>query len=261
AANGMYTMGDVARCSVGGEQDYHNEDLLYRLFGVNAELLIDHAWGWEPCKIADIKAYRPESNSISSGQVLQEPYPFDKGRLIVSEMTDLLVLDLVDKGLVTDQIVLTVGYDTESDTTNSGVQISTDWYGRRVPKAAHGSANLGGWTSSTRKILEAVGALYDRIVDPRLLVRRMYVVANHVIPENEIPRETGGEQIGLFTDVGALEREREAMASADAEEKQLQKTVLEIKRKFGKNAILKGMNFEDGATTRDRNNQVGGHKA
>ncbi|MBQ4350274.1 MAG: DNA methylase [Clostridia bacterium] len=254
-ANGMYTMGDVARISL------YNEDKLYKLFGVNAELLIDHAWGWEPCTIADIKAYRPESNSISSGQVLQEPYPFDKGRLIVSEMTDLLVLDLVDKGLVTDQIVLTVGYDTESDTTNSGVQISTDWYGRRVPKAAHGSANLGGWTSSTRKILEAVGALYDRIVDPRLLVRRMYVVANHVIPENEIPRETGGEQIGLFTDVGALEREREAMASADAEEKQLQKTVLEIKRKFGKNAILKGMNFEDGATTRDRNNQVGGHKA
>ena len=254
-ANGMYTMGDVARISL------YNEDKLYKLFGVNAELLIDHAWGWEPCTIADIKAYRPESNSISSGQVLQEPYPFDKGRLIVSEMTDLLVLDLVDKGLVTDQIVLTVGYDTESDTTNNDVQISTDWYGRRVPKAAHGSANLGGWTSSTRKILEAVGALYDRIVDPRLLVRRMYVVANHVIPENEIPRETGGEQIGLFTDVGALEREREAMASADAEEKQLQKTVLEIKRKFGKNAILKGMNFEDGATTRDRNNQVGGHKA
>ena len=191
--------------------------------------------------------------------MLAEPYPADKGRLIALEMTDVLVLDLVDKGLVCDQMVLTVCYEG-ADPSYTGAT-ETDWYGRRVPKAAHGSANLGGYTSSTKKILEAVGALYDRIVDPHLSVRRMFVVANHAIPENEIPQNTGGEQIGLFADIDAMEREREAAASADAEEKQLQKTVLGIKKKFGKNAILKGMNFEEGATTRERNRQVGGHKA
>ena len=252
-ANGLYTMGDVARISL------YNEDKLYKLFGVNAELLIDHAWGWEPCTLAAIKAYKPESNSISSGQVLAEPYPAEKGRLIALEMTDVLVLDLVDKGLVCDQMVLTVCYEGANPSYTGATE--TDWYGRRVPKAAHGSANLGGYTSSTKKILEAVGALYDRIVDPQLSVRRMFVVANHAIPENEIPQNTGGEQIGLFADIDAMEREREAAASADAEEKQLQKTVLGIKKKFGKNAILKGMNFEEGATTRERNRQVGGHKA
>ena len=252
-ANGLHTMGDVARISL------YNEDKLYKLFGVNAELLIDHAWGWEPCTLAAIKAYKPESNSISSGQVLAEPYPAEKGRLIALEMTDVLVLDLVDKGLVCDQMVLTVCYEG-ADSSYTGAT-ETDWYGRRVPKAAHGSANLGGYTSSTKKILEAVGALYDRIVDPHLSVRRMFVVANHAIPENEIPQNTGGEQIGLFADIDAMEREREAAASAYAEEKQLQKTVLGIKKKFGKNAILKGMNFEEGATTRERNRQVGGHRA
>ncbi len=254
-ANGMYTMGDVARHSLLAE------DKLYKLFGVNAELLIDHAWGWEPCTIADIQAYKPESNSISSGQVLQSPYDCAKGRLIVMEMTDLLVLDLVDKGLVTDQMVLTVGYDTESRTADYKGTMETDRYGRRVPKSAHGSVNLDGFTSSTRKILDAVGSLYDRIVDPNLLVRRMYVVANHVIPEADIPKARFGEQIDMFTDVAALDRQREEEAKADAEERQLQKTLLEIKKKFGKNAILKGMNFEDGATTRERNEQVGGHKA
>ncbi|MBO7404469.1 MAG: DNA methylase [Clostridia bacterium] len=252
-ANGLYTMGDVARISL------YNEDKLYKLFGVNAELLIDHAWGWEPCTLAAIKAYKPESNSISSGQVLAEPYPAEKGRLIALEMTDVLVLDLVDKGLVCDQMVLTVCYEG-ADPSYTGAT-ETDWYGRRVPKAAHGSANLGGYTSSTKKIMEAMGALYDRIVDPHLSVRRMFVVANHVIPENEIPQSAGGEQIGLFTDIRAMEQQREAEAWADAEEKQLQKTVLEIKKKFGKNAILKGMNFEEGATTRERNGQVGGHRA
>ena len=252
-ANGLYTMGDVAWISL------YNEDKLYKLFGVNAELLIDHAWGWEPCTLAAIKAYKPESNSISSGQVLAEPYPAEKGRLIALEMTDVLVLDLVDKGLVCDQMVLTVCYEGANPSYTGATE--TDWYGRRVPKAAHGSANLGGYTSSTKKILEAVGALYDRIVDPQLSVRRMFVVANHAIPENEIPQNTGGEQIGLFADIDAMEREREAAASADAEEKQLQKTVLGIKKKFGKNAILKGMNFDDGATARERNEQIGGHKA
>ena len=253
-SNGLYTMGDVARLSVYGEEK------LYKLFGVNAELLIDHAWGWEPCTLAAIKAYKPESSSVSSGQVLSEPYPSGKGRLIAAEMTDLLVLDLVDKGLVTDQIVLTVGYDPESSLTSYRGQVTTDWYGRPVPKPAHGSANLGGWTSSTRKILDAVGALYDRVVDPRLLVRRMVVAANHAIPENEIPMP-GGEQIGLFTDVAAMERERAAEAAAEAEERRLQRTVLAIKQKYGKNAILKAMNFEEGATTRARNRQVGGHRA
>ena len=252
-SNGLYTMGDVARLSL------FNEDKLYKLFGVNAELLIDHAWGWEPCTIAAIKAYKPESNSISSGQVLSEPYPFEKGRLIALEMTDLLVLDLVDKGLFCDQMVLTVCY--EGTARDYGGATETDRYGRTVPKSAHGSANLGGYTSSTRKIREALGALYDRITDKKLLVRRMYVVANHVIPESGLPKDKTGEQLDLFTDAAALESQREEEKLADAEEKQLQKAVLDIKKRYGKNAILKGMNFEEGATARERNEQVGGHKA
>ena len=252
-ANGMVTMGDVARMSL------YNEDKLYKLFGVNAELLIDHAWGWEPCTIAAIKAYKPASNSVSSGQVLSEPYPIEKGKLIVLEMTDLLVLDLVDKGMAADQMVLTVYYEGENESYRGATEV--DRYGRTVPKSAHGSINLGGWTSSTRKIMEAVGSLYDRIVDPKLMVRRMYVVANHVIPESEIPVERGGEQIDMFTDYAALERQREEEKQADAEERQLQKALLDIKKKFGKNAILKGMNLEEGSTAKDRNNQVGGHKA
>ena len=205
-------MGDIARCSLGGKNDYYNEDLLYKLFGVNAELLIDHAWGWEPCTIADIKAYKPENNSISSGQVLQSPYDFEKGKLIVREMTDLLVLDLVDKGLVADQMVLTVGYDIENlinpqiRSQYSG-QITTDHYGRQVPKSAHGSINLGRHTSSTRIITEKVMELYDRIVDPKLTVRRMYVVANHVIDEGSV-QESQSEQLDLFTDYEELERQR-----------------------------------------------------
>ena len=249
---GLYTMGDVARLSL------RDEGRLYRLFGVNAELLIDHAWGWEPCTIADIRAYRPESNSVSSGQVLGEPYPAAKGKLVVKEMTDSLVLDLVDKGLVTDQIVLTVGYEAERGT---GRAAEVNRWGQRTPKPAHGSANLGGWTSSTKKILEAAGALYDCIVDPELSVRRMYVVANHVIPETEIPPEGRAEQLSMFADPEESEREREAEKRESAAERQLQKTLLDIKKKFGKNAILKGMNLEDGATGRERNEQVGGHRA
>ncbi len=252
-SNGLYTMGDVARLSL------YSEDKLYRLFGVNAELLIDHAWGWEPCTLAAIKAYRPESSSVSSGQVLPEPYPAAKGRLIALEMTDLLVLDLVDKGLVCDQMVLTVCYEGKNKDYRG--ETETDWYGRVVPKSAHGSANLGGYTSSTRRIMDAVGALYDRIVNPDLLVRRMYVVANRVIPESEIPVDAEGEQLDLFTDPAALEKRREEEKQADAEEKQLQRTLLDIKKKYGKNAILKGMNLEEGATARERNEQVGGHRA
>ncbi len=250
-AHGLATMGDIARCSL------DNEDLLYRLFGVNAELLIDHAWGWESCTIADIKACRPKSSSISSGQVLPEPYVFEKGRLIVREMTELLVLELVDKGLMTDQMVLTVVYDVENLTDPARRsayhgELETDVYGRTLPKSAHGSVDLGGYGSSTRRILRAVTALYERIVDPSLLLRRVYVVANRVRPEGDAPA-AGYEQLDLFADTS----EREALAR----ERRQQEAILAIRRKFGKNAIVKGMDLEEGATTIARNGQIGGHQA
>lgn len=263
--NGIYTMGDIARCSLGKPTDYYNEDLLYKLFGINAELLIDHAWGFEPCTIADVKAYKPSSNSLGSGQVLQCPYPFEKAKLIVREMTELLVLDLVDKELVTDQMVLTIGYDIENLTDPHARQayhgaITTDHYGRSVPKHAHGTANLTGYTSSTKLILEAVVELFDRIVDQKLLVRRVNLVANHVIAETAIPKDTGFKQLDLFTDYAA-EQEKQGKLDAELErEKKAQKAMLAIKKKYGKNAILKGMNLQEGATTIERNNQIGGHK-
>ena len=264
-AEGLYTMGDVARCSVGGPNEYYNEDLLYKLFGINAELLIDHAWGWEPCTLKDVKAYKPEASSLGSGQVLQCAYTADKGRLIVREMTDLLVLDLVDKHLVTNQLVLTVGYDIESLTDPKRRdkyhgEITTDHYGRKVPKHAHGTANLGKYTSSTKQIMEAMTELYDRIVDPNLLVRRVYVVAGHVLDEGNVPREMT-EQLDLFTDYATKEQRDAEDAVALAKEKKRQNAILAIQKKYGKNAILKGMNFEDGAMTRERNGQIGGHKA
>ncbi len=258
---GMFTMGDVALCSE------RSEDLLYRLFGKNAELLIDHAWGWEPCTIADIKAYKPSTNSLSSGQVLHCPYDAEKARLIVREMTDLLVLDLVEKRLVTDQMVLTVGYDIENLTDPARAaayrgEIETDPYGRRVPRKAHGSINLDGHTSSTKKIMDAVTELYDRIVDPTLLVRRMYVVANHVLSEEDAPKKcTEGEQLNLFTDYAAEEAKQQAEDEALVRERRIQEAALAIKKKYGKNALLKGMNLEEGATAKDRNAQIGGHKA
>lgn len=263
---GIYTMGDVARCSLGKPTEYYNEDLLYRLFGINAELLIDHAWGWEPCTMKDIKTYRPSASSIGSGQVLQCPYSFGKARLIVREMTDLLVLDLVDKRLVTDQIVLTVGYDIEN-LSNPEISrqykgaVTTDHYGRRVPKHAHGTANLGRQTSSTRLITDAVMKLYDQIADKRLLVRRIYVTANHVVDENMTGKEESFEQLELFTDYEALERAQREEEARLQREKRMQLAVLDVQKKFGKNAILKGMNLEEGATTRERNGQIGGHKA
>lgn len=251
----IFTMGDIAECSV------YNEDVLYNMFGVNAELLIDHAWGWEPCTIADIKSYKPENNSISSGQVLQCPYSFEKGRLIVYEMTDLLVLDLVDKGLATDQIVLTVGYDNEGVPKDYKGTVSRDRYGRKIPKSAHGSINIGKFTSSTKMIINKVLELYDKIVDKNLMVRRMYVVANHVVPEQSISEEETYEQLDMFTDYEALENQRKQEAMELESEKNIQKAMLKIKKKYGKNAILKGINFEEGATTIERNGQVGGHKA
>lgn len=267
-AEGLMTMGDVALCSVGQKTDYYNEELLYKLFGVNAELLIDHAWGWEPCTIAAIKSYKPENNSISVGQVLQGPYTVDKARLIVKEMTDGLVLDLVRKKLVTDQMVLTVGYDIENlakpeiRKRYTGPVI-TDFYGREVPKQAHGSINLGAFTSSTRRITAAVMELYDRIMNPGLLVRRMYVICNHVRDEAEAEEAADAKpvQLDMFTDYAALEKQREAEKAARERERKQQEVVLAIKDKWGKNAILRGMNFSEGATARDRNQQVGGHKA
>lgn len=236
--NGMYTLGDVARRST------HDEDSLYRIFGVDAGILIDHAWGYEPCEISDVKAYTPETNSISSGQVLQYPYDTKKARIIVAEMTDLLVLDLVDKQVVTDSLTLTIGYDrcTVDDGSYTG-STTIDRYGREIPKHAHGTANLGSSSSSTQRILTEVLALYDRIINPSLMVRRVTISANNLTPE-------GYEQFDLFTD-----------PLARAKERKLQEAMLNIKKKYGKNAILKGTNLEEGATTIERNNQIGGHKA
>ena len=264
--HGLFTMGDIARCSLGKPTDYYNEDLLYKLFGINAELLIDHAWGWEPCTIADIKAYKPSTNSIGSGQVLHSAYTFDKAKLIVREMTDLLVLDLVDKRLVTDQLVLTVGYDIEN-LTNPKIKksyhgaITTDRYGRTVPKSAHGSENLGRQTSSTKLILDAVTELFERIVDKNLLIRRVNITANHVVDEATVQKTDNFEQLDLFTDYAAVQAKKEDEEAELAREKKMQQAMLEIKKKHGKNAILKGMNLEEGATTVDRNKQIGGHKA
>ncbi len=270
---GCYTMGDIARLSL------MHEDLLYKAFGINAELIIDHAWGWEPTQISDIKSYRPVSNSLSSGQVLSEACDAKKGRLLVREMTDLLTLDLVKKGLVTRKIELTVCYDQASIViaqqgpslpesifriASTGEiyngPISADPYGRIIPKYAHGTSNLDRWTSSTRRISDAMMELYDRIIHPDLLVRRIYVVAVGLIREEDIPEE-GPLQLDLFTDYEALTRQKEEEAAADAKEKRLQEAALDIQERFGKSAMIKGMNLEEGAMTIKRNGQVGGHRA
>lgn len=264
--NGIFTMGDIARCSLGKPDDFYNEAFLYKLFGINAELLIDHAWGWEPVTMAEIKLYRPQRNSLSSGQVLQNPYPAEKAKLIVKEMTDLLVLDLVDKKLVTDQIVLTIGYDVEN-LMNPEIkkkyhgEVTVDHYGRAVPKHAHGTANLSDFTSSTKQIMAAMEALFDRIINWELLVRRVTVVASNVIPEQKIPEKSAFEQMDLFTDYAAREEQYRKEEKELARERRIQHAVLDIQKKFGKNAILKGMNLEEGAMTRERNGQIGGHKA
>ncbi len=318
---GLYTMGDIARCSLGGPNDFHNEELLYKTFGINAELLIDHAWGWEPCRMQDIKSYRSENNSLSSGQVLMRPYPYESAKLIVREMTDLLVLDLVEKKLVCDQMLLDLGYDSVEHQQSGGAgyrgTVEIDRYGRRVPKPAHGSVNLGRFCSSTRIIMDAVMELFERIADPKLSVRRVTVTANHVVPEGsgaaqksvqgtaglgldsdvagESVAETAahagssgaaarlsaggsafvpgndptaiddfpadvGEQLDMFTDYeGRAEarREEEDLAA----ERRRQEAILAIRQRYGKNAILKGMNLQEDGTTIERNRQIGGHKA
>lgn len=263
---GLYTMGDIARCSIGKPTDYYNEELLYKLFGINAELLIDHAWGYEPCTMEDVKAYKPETNSISSGQVLHCPYEFDKARLVVKEMIDLMALDLVDKGLVTNQIVLTIGYDIENMTDKNRSQsykgtVTTNYYGKKVPKPAHGTTNLPKQTSSTTLITNAVMELYDKIVNKKLLIRRINIVANKLVDEHSVKNANKYEQLDLFTDYEILKKQREKENAESEREKRMQNTILDIKKKFGKNAILKGMNLQEGATAKDRNNQIGGHKA
>ena len=257
---GMLTMGDVARCSL------TNEDLLYRLFGINAELLIDHAWGWEPCTIADVRAYKPQTNSVQSGQVLQNPYDFEKARLVVREMADNLSLDLVEKKLVTNQLVLVVGYDIKNLTdvnrrTGYKGEIKTDFYGREVPKQARGTANIGRFTSSTKLITDAVLGIYDETVDRNLLVRRMYITANRVVPEDSTEDTSVPEQLSLFENYEDKELEKAEQNVALEKERRVQEAIVSIKHKYGKNAILKGMNYKDGATAKDRNSQIGGHKA
>lgn len=258
---GVETMGQIARLSV------KNEDVLYKLFGVNAELLIDHAWGWEPCTMDYIKSYRPETNSLSSGQVLHEPYTFKKARVVIKEMADSISMDLLDKGLVTDQLVVTVGYDRTS-LENPEIRakyhgpVVKDYYGREVPKSAHGTANLDRLTSSTSLIMTAVENLFDRIVNKDLLVRRLNITTNHVIPESRVKKQDDKMvQLDIFTDYETLAKQKKEEEERLAKERRVQEALLAIKKQFGKNSILKGLNFEDGATAKDRNEQIGGHKA
>ncbi len=259
--HGMFTMGDVARMSV------HNEDLLYQLFGKNAELLIDHAWGWEPCTVEAVKAYRPSDNSLGSGQVLHCPYTSENARLVLREMAELLSLDLVRKKLVTNQIVLTIGFDVENLTDPARRQLYTgpvvkDHYGRMIPKHAHGTERLETYTSSTKKIINVATTLFDKIVDANLLIRRINIVAGHVLPEDEAPnRSDDCEQLDMFTDYAAVQAQRQIEEDELNRERKVQEALLTIKKRFGKNAILKGMNLQEGATAKDRNEQIGGHKA
>lgn len=258
ADNRMYTMGDIARCSI------DNEELLFKLFGINAELLIDHAWGYEPCTIKEIKKYKPRTNCLSSGQVLHEPYDSVKAKLIVKEMLDLLILDLVDKRLVTDNITLTIGYDIDNinnDKIEYNGEIVTDMYGRKIPKHAHGTARLDVRTSSTKLIMKSVMELYDRIINKKLLVRRINISANNLVDEEYAKDDKIVEQFNLFSDTSKVDKERKIERKEITEERKIQKTILNIKKKYGKNSILKGMNLEEGATTIDRNSQIGGHRA
>ncbi len=272
---GLHTMGDIARASV----NKSTEDILYKTFGINAELLIDHAWGWEPTTIEYIKQYRPSTNSLSSGQVLKEPYDYEKARLIVKEMTELLALDLVNKKLFTKQMVLTIGYDRESLKVlykSKGIsdsvfavaktgeeytgKVSLDPYGRPHPSHAHGTGNLDSYTVSTKRIMETVMEIYFRVVDPNLLIRRINIAACGLVREQDIPEEPP-EQLSLFVDYDALQKKREKDKAEEERERRIQEATLILQKKYGKNAVLKGMNFEEGATTIERNGQVGGHKA
>ncbi len=259
-AVGLRTMGDVARASL------THEDWFYNQFGVNAELLIDHAWGWEPVTMDLVKAYHPETRSMSSGQVLNRPYTYEQAKTVVQEMADNVALDLVDKGLVTDQIVLTVGYDIENLTrpeirSQYSGKISTDHYGRQVPYHAHGTSNFDRYTSSSRLIIEHVTELFERIVNPILLIRRLTLSINRLLSEGQVTQKLQAVQLDLFTDYEELERRQQAEAEEFAKERRRQEAIIKLRKQFGKNAILKGLNYADGATQRERNEQIGGHKA
>ena len=262
-AIGIYTMGDVARRSIGKPNEYYNEELLYRMFGINAELLIDHAWGWEPCRMQDIKAYRPETNSICSGQVLQCPYFFEKARLVVREMAEAVALDLLEKKLVTDQVTLTVGYDIENTAGGSyRGEIVTDRYGRKIPKHTHGTANLPRKTSSARNITDAVLGVYDAKVNPKLSIRRLTITANRLVGEDTVQQEPEAPvQFNLFDNVEVQEQRLQEEEAKLKRERKIQEAMLDIKKKFGKNAILNGGSYLEGATAKERNKQIGGHKA
>lgn len=261
---GLFTMGDIARCSIGKETDFYNEELLYKTFGINAELLIDHAWGYEPCTMTDIKSYEPETKSIGSGQVLSCAYNNEKAKLVVKEMINELVLNLFEKELMTDQIVLTVEYDIENLKKDYKGEISMDMYGRKIPKHAHGTRNLFEWTISNRKIMEAGLSLYEEITDPSLSIRKIYVTANHVISDVVAKEKKQYHQMSLFDFVNSDDQEGSISIKKEdfnRKEQNLQKAELEIKKRFGKNAIMRGINLEKGATARERNGQIGGHKA
>lgn len=252
---GIYTMGDIAKCSIGSDTEFYNENLLYKLFGINAELLIDHAWGWEPCTIDDVKSYKPDTKSISSGQVLTRPYSFDETAVIVREMAELLALDLVDKKVTTNQIVLTLNYDTENIKKGYKGEITVDGYGRKIPKHAHGTSNINRLTSSSKLVVNAAMDVFCRIADRSLSVRKVSICANHITDENKT--EPDNVQLDLFTDYSKIKAEEDALKK----ERSLQNAMLRIQKRYGKNAILKGTNLQDCATTVERNNQVGGHKA
>lgn len=252
---GIYTMGDIAKCSIGSDTEFYNENLLYKLFGINAELLIDHAWGWEPCTIEDVKSYKPDTKSISSGQVLTRPYSFDETAVIVREMAELLALDLVDKKVTTNQIVLTLNYDTENIKKGYKGEITVDGYGRKIPKHAHGTSNINRLTSSSKLVVNAAMDVLYRIADRSLSVRKVSICANHITDENKT--EPANVQLDLFTDYSKIKAEEDALKK----ERSLQNAMLRIQKRYGKNAILKGTNLQDCATTVERNNQVGGHKA
>ena len=265
AEKGLYTMGDIAKCSLGSKTDYYSEDLLYNMFGVNAELLIDHAWGWEPCTIADIKSFKSDNNSISNGQVLTRPYSSEEAEIIVREMTNDLAFSLVEKELVCDQVVLSVNYDSQNLKERPGTSeykgpLKTDRYGRTTPKPAHGSKNIGRFTSSGRLLTEAMMELFKEIVDPGLLVRYIYVIFNHVISADSAPEKSEAEQRDLFTDYTALEIQEKEIKNKMSQENRLQKSILRLQQKFGKNIVLKGMSLQDSATQKERNAQIGGHK-
>ncbi|MCR5388335.1 MAG: DNA methylase [Lachnospiraceae bacterium] len=265
AEYGMFTMGDVARCSIGAPNDFYNEDFLFKLFGVNAELLIDHAWGYEPVTIKDIKSYKPETHSVSHGQVLTEPYENDKARIVIREMVDSLVLELVEKDIVTNQIVITIGYDVDNlldEKRNKAYKgrVSIDRYGRKVPYHAHGTKNLPKYTSSSNTIIDAALELFDEITDKSLLIRRMTVVAEKILPTKEAKEEKSFEQLSLFDFLDDSDKKKKEDEKLE-KERRLQLAVLDVKKRFGKNAMLKGTNLQEGATAKDRNAQIGGHKA